>query len=119
MKLTAQEIAAIVEGTLSADPGIVVTGANALTEAGPGDISFIANPRYLEQAASTKAGLLLVLEGLPPVGRPAITVKNPQVSFAKILGIIDRERTASLKKGIHPSAVISSGARLGKEVTVG
>jgi UDP-3-O-[3-hydroxymyristoyl] glucosamine N-acyltransferase len=45
--LTLQEIAATFEGELLGDPALVITGAAALPEATPGEITFFANPKYL------------------------------------------------------------------------
>jgi len=46
MKRTVREIAAAVGGELCGDPDVEICAVASLREAGPGDITFIANPRY-------------------------------------------------------------------------
>ena len=45
-----------------------VRGLAALSEAGPGDLSFLGNPRYKAEVATTKASVVLL---------PSKTKKNP------------------------------------------
>jgi UDP-3-O-[3-hydroxymyristoyl] glucosamine N-acyltransferase len=119
MKLTAQEIAQLVNGELQADAGIVLTGAAALDDAGPGDVSFLADPKYLQQAAATKAAVVIVARKQEGITRASIRVDNPQLAFARVLAVIDAERIAAMGTGIHPKAVISPGARIGTGASVG
>ena len=44
----------------SPEDDIVITGINTLEEAGPSELSFLANPKYASQLASTKAGAVIV-----------------------------------------------------------
>lgn len=119
MKLTAKEIAEIVEGRLCADPGIIITGAAGLEEANSGDVSFLGNPKYIHLVSRTHAGIVLLPEKMPEVDRPSIKVKNPQLAFAKILCLIQKEHDILPKPGIHPAAVISKTARLGANLAIG
>lgn len=120
MRLTAPQIAEMVKGkSLNVSENLVITGAEGLTEATASDISFLGNPKYADLVAQSKAGLVLMPENAPDTGRPVILVKNPQLSFAQILTVIDKERSATLPGGIHPTAVVMPGARVGAGVAIG
>jgi UDP-3-O-[3-hydroxymyristoyl] glucosamine N-acyltransferase len=119
MKLTAKEIAEIVEGELAADGSIVITGVSNLLDAGPNDVSFAGNDKYLKQVASSKAGLILFPLKYEMSGKPIIKVKNAQLAFSKILEILDKERKTIKKTGIDKTAVVSKTAKIGNEVYIG
>ena len=60
MALTLGEIQAALDATLSGDPAHLVSAVNTLASAGPGDIAFIADRRYVEYLPRTRApGTLL------------------------------------------------------------
>ena len=46
MRVTVREVAHLVGGTVIGDETQVLTGISSLTEANPGDVSFLANPKY-------------------------------------------------------------------------
>jgi len=119
MKLTAHEIATVVEGTLHGSPDILITGAAGLSEAAASDISFLGNSKYLEQLSKTAAGVVLVPASIEEPDRPVIKVKNPQFAFAKILHIIEQEQNPAEKSGIHSTAIVSSTASIGPDVVIG
>lgn len=118
MRLTVAEIASLVGGTVRGDGAVVIEGAAGLGEATPGDLSFLSNPKYKSQLDSTRAGALLVTADIDTGARPAVVVKNPSDAWAAVLEVLDRERTRR-PSGIHPTAVIAPGAKLGENVTVG
>jgi UDP-3-O-[3-hydroxymyristoyl] glucosamine N-acyltransferase len=97
---------------------VVIRGAAGLGEAGPEDITFLANPKYRSQLATTKAGAVIVSPDVETEGRAAIALKNPSQGWAVVLDILGRERTRR-PAGIHPTAVIAATAKIGKNVTVG
>ncbi len=119
MKLTAKEIAAMVEGKLYGDPDTIVTGAAGLEEAETSDISFLSNAKYLRYINDTKAGVVIIPQEIKGLKRTLITAKNPQLAFAKVLTVIDRERKSAVEKGIHSTAVIGHEVKLGHDITVG
>ena len=119
MKLTAKQVAELVEGELSGDPEVVITGAAALDEAAQYDISFLGNPKYRKLLSTTKAGVLLLPEKLPGAKSAVIIVKNPQLAFAKVLTLIENERKPQQEKGVSPAAILGRDVKLGNEITIG
>ncbi len=117
--MTAADIAALVDGRVDGDGRVVVDGVAALAEAGPSDLSFLANPRYAAQVAETRAAAVLVPEdwrGASPCA--LIRVRNVDAAFGRIaaaLGPAPIHYTA----GVHPTAVVADDAQLGDGVAIG
>ena len=119
MKLTAREIAALVEGKVYGNPEALVTGAAGLDEAAETDVSFLGNQKYLPLVFTTKAGVLFLPEKLAGLKKTIIAVKNPQLAFAKVLTVIEKERKPISEKGINATAIIGRSVTLGHEITIG
>ncbi|MDZ4198316.1 MAG: UDP-3-O-(3-hydroxymyristoyl)glucosamine N-acyltransferase, partial [Kiritimatiellia bacterium] len=119
MTCTAQEIADAVGGDLEGDGRVVLSGIAGVREARPGDLTFVANPRYATDLASTRAGAALVArDWSKPAPCVLIRVDNPDHSFAQAA---ERFAPAPVQPqpGIHPSAVIAPDAVLGADVCIG
>ncbi len=118
------ELAALVGGRLegAAPPDAEITGVSSLHDALPGDVSFLANPKYAKQLASTKATAVLVREdcALPPpeAGGALLRVESPDLAFAKAVPLFTKPAIVRAP-GIHPSAVVDPTAKLGRDVYVG
>ncbi|MCX7590592.1 MAG: UDP-3-O-(3-hydroxymyristoyl)glucosamine N-acyltransferase [Kiritimatiellae bacterium] len=117
--MKAAEIARLVGGVLEGDETCEVTGLASLAEAGPGDISFLANPRYGPLMAKTRASVVLVAESWKgPCPRTIIRVPDPDRAFALVTELLG-PKPVFRPPGIHPSAVIASGTEMGPEVHIG
>ena len=111
------ELARLVGGRVDGDGALQIRGVNGLAEAGPAEISFLSNPKYAPLLASTKAGAVVVGENVPcPVA--ALRVGNPDLAFARIAERFV-ETLGRPAPGVHPSAVLAPGARIGKDVAIG
>ncbi|MBI1319943.1 MAG: UDP-3-O-(3-hydroxymyristoyl)glucosamine N-acyltransferase [Candidatus Hydrogenedens sp.] len=117
MKLTVDEIAGLVGGTVHGDGSTVITGVNGLEEAAPGDLVFVRESRYLPLLEQSKASAVLI--GAVPEGCaiPAIVVGMPDLAFAQVLQHCDAEQTHH-PVGVHESAHVHPGAQLGANVAV-
>jgi UDP-3-O-[3-hydroxymyristoyl] glucosamine N-acyltransferase len=115
--VTIGEIADLVEGQFQGDRDRRITGARALGEAGPEDLSFLANAKYQKFLATTRAGAILVEEGMAGESSRWIRVRDPYLALAKVL----QKFFAGfpLPEGISPDARIASSARLGEDVRIG
>ncbi len=107
--LTIAQIAEVCAGSITGDPGKFITGANTLEQAGPNDISYVANRKAAEKAALSRAGCLLVGLAFEGSGEwSLIRVTNPRAAFARVLtGLYPPQRQQA---HIHPTAVIASSA---------
>ncbi|MGA2022939.1 MAG: UDP-3-O-(3-hydroxymyristoyl)glucosamine N-acyltransferase [Candidatus Sulfotelmatobacter sp.] len=90
---------------------IEIVGLNGIEQAGPGELTFVSNPRYAAAARSTKASAVIVAEDFPAISAAMLRAKDPYLSFAHALEL----PTAV----VHPSAKIGRGAHLGPYVVVG
>ena len=119
MKHTLGEIARLVNGELVGDPDVVVTGISGIKEAQEGDITFLANSKYLCLLSHTKASAIITAKDVDnSVSKPVIKTDNPSLAFSKIVGLVAEDK-ARHPKGLHETAVISKSAKLGKNVAVG
>ena len=105
---------------LRGDPDLVVNRVATLSHAGPGALSFLANPRYRKQMESTRATAVLVAEE-NAAGCPAAVLidPNPYLAYARIAELLHPQTQAQATAGIHPSAVVSDGARIAPSAAVG
>jgi UDP-3-O-[3-hydroxymyristoyl] glucosamine N-acyltransferase len=100
------------------DGDTMIDGVGTLADATPTQISFLSNPTYRDQLATTRAAAVLVTKE-DADNCPAITLitKDPYVSYAKIAGRFDPRRPVN--PGIHPSASVNSDAVIGSDVHIG
>lgn len=111
-----KEIAELIKGNVIGDPELQVSGIKPLTEAGEGDISFMANRKYLQQAKETRATAVIVPEGMELPGKTMIAVKNPYLGFAMIMQRLYPVRRPNV--GIDPAAVVADSATIGKNTNL-
>jgi UDP-3-O-[3-hydroxymyristoyl] glucosamine N-acyltransferase len=112
------EIAQILGASLqNASPETEITGVAGIEDAGPQQITFISNPKYVAMARSTRAAAILVTPGFPGEGLPFLRHGNPYLAFARALELF--YQAPKYQPGIHPTAVIDPSAKLGAGAHVG
>ena len=114
---TLGEIASRLGGTVRGDAGRTITGIQPLDQAGPRDLSFLAHPRYLGEAARSHAAGLLARAGDSLPGQNLILVQDPYLALAQAMGLFHAPERP--EPGISPLAVIGDGASLGKGLYIG
>jgi UDP-3-O-[3-hydroxymyristoyl] glucosamine N-acyltransferase len=118
MKFTLQELAALSDGELVGDQTLKITGAASLVEAGEGEISFFTDRKYIGLLRKTHASALFVpVDFAEPVHAAQIRVSNPAKAFEQVLVKFSPERI-KFATGVHPSAVIDPGVKLGERVSI-
>jgi UDP-3-O-[3-hydroxymyristoyl] glucosamine N-acyltransferase len=118
MQVTLKELSSIVGGEVSGDGSVMIGGVAGIKEASPGDITFLANPRYRKFMESTRASAVIAPPGTSGSGRPLLLSENPYLSFVKAVEFFVPNKN-SYPSVIHPSAVIDEGASIGDDVGVG
>ncbi len=116
--LALKDIAELVEGELVGDPAITITGIAGIKEAKKGDITFLANVKYLPFLEETQASAVITSEAVSSKTKTLIRTKNPSEAFSKVIPCFTAAREMK-SSGIHPTAVIASDARLGGGVHIG
>lgn len=115
MKL--HELAARLECRLEGDGNIDIAGVAGLDTAGPGQLTFLANPRYQSMVGGTRASAILLREDAPPAPCAMLRTSEPYLAFARAVGLFAPAwRPAA---GVHPMAAIAAGAQLGLDVSIG
>jgi UDP-3-O-[3-hydroxymyristoyl] glucosamine N-acyltransferase len=118
--LTLAEIAELCGAVLDGDPRQVVDGPAALAEAGPREISFLANPRYAPQLASTRAGAVLVAPGTarprPDLG--LLSCADPSRAFTAVVRAFAPADEPDLA-GVHPTAAVHPEAEVDPSASIG
>lgn len=102
---------------LAGDPSLEVSAVATLQSAGPGHVSFLANPRYRRHLAGTRASAV-VLDPGNAAGCPvaALVSTNPYAAYARIAQVLHPEPAATA--GIHPSAVVDPAANVSPEASI-
>lgn len=115
MKLA--DLAQHLGATLQGDPSAVITGVASIETAGPGDLTFVANPKYASLARSTHAAAVLVEPDFAPISASTLRISNPYLAFARAIELF--YQPPAYLPGIHPTAVISPRARIGANAHIG
>ena len=116
MKKKLKELALWVDGTVVGDGEIEISGVAAIEEAQPGEITFIAHPKYLVHLGKTNASAVIVSKEVTRVDKALLCVTNPKLAFARILTFFSEKPYEP--KGIDSHSWISPSAKLGKDLTV-
>jgi UDP-3-O-[3-hydroxymyristoyl] glucosamine N-acyltransferase len=111
------EIVDLVGGRYEGPRDVVISGAASLADATEKDISFLSNPKYAPQLASSRAGAVLVSMDAPSDSARLIRVDNPYYAMSRVVGRWFAERPKP--KGISDLAFIAPTAKLGTNVAVG
>jgi len=110
------ELASHLGGWVEGDGSLVVERVAPLQAAGPRDLSFLSNPRYLAEARATRAGGVIVARGVELPGRTLLVVPDPYLALAGALELLHPYMPPS--PGISPQAVIGKGCSLGRDVVI-
>ena len=98
-------------------PETEISGVAGIEEAGTGQITFVANPKYAAAARTTKAGAVIVAEDFPAVSVAMLRSGNPYLAFARAIGLF--HRPAKYVAEVHPTAVVHASARIAAGAHVG
>ena len=115
MKL--KELAAQLGAELRGDGSIEVTGVRGIEEAGPSEVTFVANPKYAGLARTTQAAAVLVDPDFPEIPAATLRLTNPYLAFSQALGLF--YQPPRYAPGIHPTAVIDPTSSIGANAHVG
>jgi UDP-3-O-[3-hydroxymyristoyl] glucosamine N-acyltransferase len=111
------ELASRLGAELRGNPDVEVTGAKGIEDAGPSEITFVANPKYGGLARTTKAAAVLVEPEFPDIETATLRLKNPYHAFSRALGLF--YQPPAYPAGIHDTAVIDPTAQIGEGAHIG
>src|SRR5438034_7974864 len=98
-------------------PDTEITGIAGIETAGPGELTFISNPKYGPRAKTTRASAVIVSEDFPAIPSAMLRSKNPLLDVARALEFFTQP--PQYPPGIHPTAVVHLSAKIGKDAHLG
>src|SRR5437762_6654427 len=98
-------------------PDMEITGVAGIKEAGPGHLTFVANPKYAGAARTTKASAVIAIEEFPAIPAALLRSKNPYLAFAQALELF--YQPPRYEPGVHPTAVVHPSAKIGAGAHIG
>ena len=102
---------------LVGDGEIEISGVAGMEQAGPSELTFLANPKYTHKVKHTKAGAILVTRPLEGAGPASLISANPYHDFARSLALFYQPPRPA--PGIHPLASIADSATIGENASIG
>jgi UDP-3-O-[3-hydroxymyristoyl] glucosamine N-acyltransferase len=112
LSVLAEKIGAVLRGD-----DVEVSGVAAVEEAGPGQVTFLSNPKYALRARETRATAVIAKEPIAGARCAMLLAADPYLAFA--LAVREFHPPARTPAGISPMAFVHPSASLGKEVHVG
>lgn len=95
---------------------VEVLRVSGIEEARPGDLTFLANPRYSTKLAATQASAVIVAPDVP-CDLPSLLSPNPYLTYARAAALL--HPAESYPPGVHPTASVDLTAVLGEGVHIG
>lgn len=116
--MTLGQLAEALGATLKGPEALQITGLATLQEAGPGQLSFLANPQYRKYLDNSQAAaVLLKAADAEGFAGNALIVADPYLAYARISHLFDPKPKAVA--GIHPSAVVAEDAQVDGSASIG
>jgi len=115
---TLAQLAKRLGATLRGSADKAVSGLATLQEAGPDQLSFLANPQYRKYLPDCRAGaVLLTAADAENYGGDALVVANPYLAYAQLSHLFDRKPQAVA--GVHPTALVAADAQVDASASIG
>jgi UDP-3-O-[3-hydroxymyristoyl] glucosamine N-acyltransferase len=111
------ELAKKLGAELRGNAELEVTGVKGIEEAGPAEITFVANPKYAGLARKTRAAAVLVEPEFAEIEAATLRIRNPYHAFSRALALFYQPPVYA--PGIHPTAVIDPTAVIGEGAHIG
>jgi UDP-3-O-[3-hydroxymyristoyl] glucosamine N-acyltransferase len=111
------DLAAQLGCQLAGDDGIEVTRVAAIEDAGPGDVTFLANPKYGAAVATSRASAIITTADVLDAPCALLRTKNPYLAFARATRLLNPEHRPA--PGVHHLALVDPTAVVEEGVSVG
>lgn len=102
---------------LAGNGGIEITGVAGMEEAGPTELTFLANPKYTRKVKDSRAAAILVNHPIEGAAIACLVSSNPYLDFARALELFYQSPRPA--PGVHPTAVIAPSAKIGENASIG
>ena len=115
--MTLGELARRLECPVEGDAAIEIRRVAKIEEAGPGDLTFLANPKYASKLATTRASAV-IMNG-EAIAAPCAVIRStsPYLTFARAAQVLSPDRPPAA--GVHSLASVAAGATVDPTATIG
>jgi UDP-3-O-[3-hydroxymyristoyl] glucosamine N-acyltransferase len=110
-------LATALECELKGDPALQITGVRGMEQAGPTELTFLANPKYAHKLKNTRAAAVLVARPVEDLATAQLISANPYLDFARALALFYQPPKPPV--GIHPLASVAPTAEIAEGASVG
>jgi UDP-3-O-[3-hydroxymyristoyl] glucosamine N-acyltransferase len=111
------ELARSLDCRLEGSGDVRIAGVASLEHAGPGDLTFYANPRYRALLDTTRASAIIMDDSAPQIRQPTLRTAHPYFAFARALSLFYAPLPPA--PGVSPLASIADNVALGVDVSIG
>ncbi len=116
--LTVGDIANKVGARVEGNETVFISGAAPIEDAGPDEITFLANKRYEKFLVSTDAGAVIIDNDTPCSHKSILRHPQPYLAFAKIIDLL-YPLESSFETGIHPTSVVDNDSNIASTALIG
>src|SRR5262245_56773199 len=113
MKL--RELAERLACRLEGDGEVEIVRVSGIEDAGPGDLTFVADPKYLAALATTRTSAVLLRDDAPAPSMAVLRTADPYLGFARAVGLFAPDWKP--RPGVHSMAAVARDATLGADVS--
>ncbi len=114
---TLSELASELGADVVGDEDLEICDVRPLDTATAEHLSFLHNPKYVEEARSSEAGAILVADPEKLPGRNLLVCPHPYLALASALEFFYPAECP--EPGVHSSAVVAGGVSVGEGASVG
>jgi UDP-3-O-[3-hydroxymyristoyl] glucosamine N-acyltransferase len=111
------ELAAAIGCLVAGDGEVEISGVAGMEQAAPGQLTFLANPKYAHKVKNTRASAILVSEAVRDLPIVSVVSSNPYLDFARALELFYQAPRPA--PGVHPTASVAASAVIGAGASVG
>jgi len=115
--LTVKELSRLLNCPFEGEGNTIIRGVSSLEKAKGGDLVFLTHHKYRPLLEKSRASAAIIPVDEKYYRIPVIKSQNPYLTFIKAVEIFFQP--FRMKPGIHPQALISPSAKIGKNVAVG
>lgn len=122
MEFTLKELAALTGGRVDGDENITVNSFAKIEEAGPGSLTFLANPKYTRFLYTTKASAAIVNENFTPENHLEISllrVPDAYSTLAELMTLVQKAYAHPTPIGIEQPSFVAAGVEIPEDCYIG
>jgi len=115
-----RELAERLACRLEGDGDIEIARVAGIDDAGAGDLTFVANPKYLSALSTTRASAVVLRDDASTPGQPSLAIlraADPYLAFARAVGLFAPDSRPA--PGVHAMTAIGADVALGDAISVG